>query len=181
MGPAMRKAIVGRGAAYADIDNDGDLDLLLTTNNGPARLLRNENGNQNDMLRVKVVGTRSNRDGIGTKITLTTAKGVREFAIVKSGSSYLSQSELPVTFGLGKPDPDRTVNLDLVWPSGKKDSIAIIKPNQFLTVQEGKGIIEQHPIVFVPERNQRLFSTIVANDRFAHHRRRRRTSQYRTV
>jgi len=71
MGAALQRAVVGRGAAYADIDNDGDLDLLLITNNGPARLLRNENGNQNDMLRVKVVGTRSNRDGIGTKVTLT--------------------------------------------------------------------------------------------------------------
>ena len=150
MGPAMRRAIVGRGTVYADFDNDGDLDLLLTTNNGPARLLRNDNGNQNDMLRVKVVGTRSNRDGIGTKITLTTSKGVREFAIVKSGSSYLSRSELPVTFGLGKPDPDRTANLDLIWPSGRKDSIKGIKPNQFVTVQEGKGIVAAQPTVFVP-------------------------------
>ena len=151
MGPALQKAVVGRGAAYADIDNDGDLDLLLTTNNGPARLLRNENGNQNDMLRVKVVGTRSNRDGIGTKITLTSTRGARQFAIVKSGSSYLSQSELPVTFGLGKPDAERVVSLELVWPSGKRESVANLKPNQSVTIQEGKGIVEQHPIVFSPE------------------------------
>jgi hypothetical protein len=154
MGPALQGAVVGRGAAYADFDNDGDLDLLLTTNNGPARLLRNENGNQNDMLRVKVVGTRSNRDGIGTKITLTSTKGPRQFAIVKSGSSYLSQSELPITFGLGRPDEERTVSLELAWPSGKKDSIANIKPNQFVTVQEGKGIIARQPIVFTPAKPQ---------------------------
>jgi enediyne biosynthesis protein E4 len=151
MGPALQKAVVGRGAAYADIDNDGDLDLLLMTNNGPARLLRNENGNQNDMLRVKVVGTKSNRDGVGTKITLISSKGSRQFAIVKSGSSYLSQSELPITFGLGKPDEARIISLELVWPSGKKESVANLKPNQSVTIQEGKGIVEQHPIVFTPE------------------------------
>jgi enediyne biosynthesis protein E4 len=153
-GPALQKAVVGRGAAYADFDNDGDLDLLLTSNDGPARLLRNENGNQNDMLRVKVVGTRSNRDGIGTKITLTSTRGARQFAMVKSGSSYLSQSELPVTFGLGKPDDERIVSLELVWPSGKKESIANIKSNQFLTVQEGKGVVAQQPIVFTRAASQ---------------------------
>ncbi len=151
MGPALQKAVVGRGAAYADIDNDGDLDLLLMTNNGSARLLRNENGNQNDMLRVKVVGTPSNRDGIGTKITLTSSRGARQFAIVKSGSSYLSQSELPITFGLGKPDESRILSLELVWPSGKKESLSDLKPNQSVTIQEGKGVVEQHPIVFSPE------------------------------
>jgi hypothetical protein len=151
MGPALQKAVVGRGAAYADIDNDGDLDLLLMTNNGPARLLRNENGNQNDMLRVRVVGTRSNRDGIGTKITLTSTKGAKQFAIVKSGSSYLSQSELPVTFGLGKPDEARSLSLELLWPSGEKESVGNLKPNQAVTIQEGKGVIEQHPIDFTPK------------------------------
>jgi hypothetical protein len=148
VGPALRRPVVGRGAAYGDFDNDGDLDLLLTTNNGPARLLRNDNANQNDMLRIKTIGTRSNRDGIGAKITLKTNKGVRQFAMVKDGSSYLSQSELPVTFGLGKPEDDKTVSLEIVWPSGKKDSIPDIKPNQFITVQEGKGLVSAQPIVF---------------------------------
>jgi enediyne biosynthesis protein E4 len=111
---------VGRGAAYGDFDNDGDLDLLITANNGPARLLRNDNGNQNDMLRVKTVGTRSNRDGIGAKVTVTTNKGTRLFAMVKTGSSYLSQSELPLTFGLGKPEDGKTVSLEIVWPSGHR-------------------------------------------------------------
>ena len=150
VGPALRRLVVGRGAAYADFDLDGDLDLLMTVNNGPARLFRNDNANQNDMLRVKTIGTKSNRDGIGAKITLRTNKGVRQFAMVHSGSSYLSQSELPVTFGLGKPEGDRTVSLDIVWPSGKKDSIPDLKPNQFITVQEGKGVISTKPIVFSP-------------------------------
>jgi hypothetical protein len=152
-GRALQKEIVGRGAAYGDFDNDGDLDLVITANNGPARLLRNDNGNQNDVLRVKTVGTRSNRDGIGAKVTLKTSKGTRMTQVVKSGSSYLSQSELPLTFGLGKPEDGRVVSLEIVWPSGKTDSITGIKANQFITVQEGQGIVSAHAIVFArPER-----------------------------
>jgi hypothetical protein len=148
LGQALPRAIVGRGAAYGDLDNDGDLDLLITANGGPARLLRNDNGNQNDMLRVKTVGTRSNRDGIGAKVTVKTSKGTRLSAMVKTGSSYLSQSELPLTFGLGKPEEGKTVSLTIVWPSGQKDFVAKVEPNQFITVKEGKGIISARPIVF---------------------------------
>jgi hypothetical protein len=147
LGRALQRAIVGRGAAYGDFDNDGDLDLLITSNNGPARLLRNENGNQNDLLRVKTVGTRSNRDGIGAKVTLKTAKG-KLFSLVKTGSSYCSQSELPLVFGLGAPEEGRTVSLEIVWPGGQKDLITDIKANQSITVQEGKGVISMAPIVF---------------------------------
>ena len=146
VGTALRQPVVGRGAAYLDFDNDGDLDLVLTTSNGPAKLLRNDNGNQNDMLRIKTIGTRSNRDGIGAKITVTTREGLHLFKMVKSGSSYLSQSELPVTFGLGKPRANKVVSLDIIWPSGKKESIRNVQPNQFLTLEEGKGILSQHPI-----------------------------------
>jgi enediyne biosynthesis protein E4 len=147
-GSALTQAIVGRGAAYLDFDNDGDLDIVISTNNGPAKLLRNDNGNQNDMLRVKAIGTRSNRDGIGAKITVTTSDGLHLFKMVKSGSSYLSQSELPVTFGLGKPKANKAVSLEIVWPSGKKESARNIQPNQFLTLEEGKGIVSQTPINF---------------------------------
>jgi enediyne biosynthesis protein E4 len=148
VGSALPRPIVGRGAAYADFDNDGDLDLLITANNGPARLLRNDNANQNDMLRVKTIGTRSNRDGIGAKVTVTTSAGIRQFAMVKTGSSYLSQSELPLTFGLGKPQPGKTVSLEIVWPSGHKDSIPKVEVNQFVTIQEGKGIVSSTAIAF---------------------------------
>jgi hypothetical protein len=148
VGTALPRPIVSRGAAYADVDNDGDLDLVITANNGPARLLRNDNGNKNDMLRVKTIGTRSNRDGIGAKVTVKTANGTRLFAMVKTGSSYLSQSELPLTFGLGKREPGKTVSVEIVWPSGHKDSISNVKASQFITVQEGKGIIAAHPLPF---------------------------------
>jgi hypothetical protein len=147
-GSALRQAVVGRGAAYADVDNDGDLDLLLTSNDGAARLLRNDNGNQNDVLRVKTVGTRSNRDGIGAKVTVRTNSGLSVFEMVKTGSSYLSQSELPLTFGLGKPVEGKSVSVTIVWPSGHKDVLTKIPANQSITVQEGKGVIASKPINF---------------------------------
>lgn len=148
LGRALQRAIVGRGAAYGDFDNDGDLDLLITSNSGPARLLRNDNGNQNDLLRVRTVGSSSNRDGIGAKVTLKTSKGVKLFSMVKTGSSYCSQSELPLTFGLGQPEEGRTLALEIFWPSGQKDTIPDVKSNQSITVQEGKGVTSAAPIVF---------------------------------
>ena len=150
VGAALRQPVVGRGAAYLDFDNDGDLDLVITTSNGPARLLRNDNGNQNDMLRLKLVGVRSNRDGIGAKVTVRTPSGMRLSGMVKSGSSYLSQSELPLTFGLGKPAEGKVVTVEVTWPGGKRESISGVKPNQSITLQEGKGIVAEQPIVFVP-------------------------------
>ena len=148
MGAAFRQPVVGRGAAYLDYDLDGDLDLVFMTSNGPAKLLRNDGGNSNDMLRVKLIGTRSNRDGIGAKVTVRLPNGQHIMQMVKSGSSYLSQSELPLTFGLGRPETVKAVNLEIVWPGGRKEAVANVAADQSIVVQEGKGMISNTAISF---------------------------------
>ena len=148
VGPAFLQPMVGRGAAFLDFDNDGDLDVVVTTSNGPAKLFRNDNGNANDLLRVRLIGTRSNRDAIGAKVTLKLPNGHRQLQMVKGGSSYLSQSELTLTFGLGKPSPERTATLEIAWPSGRKEVVPNITVNQSITVQEGKGVTTASPIIF---------------------------------
>ena len=155
LGPALRQPVVGRGAAYIDYDNDGDLDLLIAASNGPARLLRNDNGNQNDMLRVRTIGIASNRDGIGAKVIIRKQNGIKLDAMVKGGSSYLSQSQLPVTFGLGKPSDGKTVTVEIIWPRGRHESISNVKPNQTITVEEGKGVVGSEPIVFARTKNNK--------------------------
>jgi hypothetical protein len=147
-GPALKEKLVGRGAAYGDLENNGDLDVVVTTSNGEAHVWADENANKNDVLEVKTVGTRSNRDGIGARVFLTTSTGQHMSEMVKSGSSYLSQSQLRLTFGLGKPDPSKRISLNILWPAGDKQVIKNIQPNQFITVEEGKGVISAKPILF---------------------------------
>ncbi len=137
LGAELNRPIVARGAAYGDIDRDGDLDVLLTSNHGPAYLFRNDGGNRNRWLCVRTVGTKSNRDGLGAVVRVTSASG-KQWQMVRSGSSYCSQSDLALTFGLGK-DPQATVEIE--WPSGQKQRLANVPAGQLLTVQEGKGII----------------------------------------
>ena len=147
LGRALQQAMVARGVAYGDFDNDGDLDVLIASNNGRARLLRNNGGNQNNLIRIKTAGITSNRDGIGAKITLKLANKTNLLGFVKSGSSYCSQSELPLTFGLGKAD--KVSSIEVVWPSGRVDVASEVTANQFITIQEGVGIVSTQPIVFV--------------------------------
>jgi hypothetical protein len=142
VGPDLGAPRVGRGAAYADIDNDGDLDLLMTTNAGPPVLFRNDGGNANHSLRIKLVGGRSNRDGIGT-VAVVKAGGDRQTAMLRSGSGYLSSSELVLTFGLGKAA--QADEIELRWPSGQVDKLSKIAAGQTITVKEGSGIVQQRP------------------------------------
>ncbi|HEX7317632.1 MAG TPA: CRTAC1 family protein [Pyrinomonadaceae bacterium] len=149
VGRSLGRAVVGRGAAYGDYDLDGDLDLLVTANGGPARLYRNDNANQNDVLKVKLVGARSNRDAVGARVTVNGPNNFKTSNVVRTGSSYASQSELTLTFGLGKPDgTERIYTLEIVWPSGEKGTVQQVKANQQLVVQEGQGITKTEPIIF---------------------------------
>jgi hypothetical protein len=137
VGGAFASPKVSRGAAYADIDNDGALDVLVTTNGGRAWLFHNEGGT-NHSLRVKLVGTTSNRDGIGAVVRVTSG-GAKQWQMLRSGSSYLSQSELVLTFGLGTATKAETVEVQ--WPSGQVDKIASLAADQTVTVEEGKGVV----------------------------------------
>jgi enediyne biosynthesis protein E4 len=137
LGSAFASSKVARGAAYADIDNDGSLDILITTNHGRAYLCHNEGG-RNRSLRVKLVGTKSNRDGIGAVVRVTSGKD-SQWQMLHSGSSYLSQSELVLTFGLG--GQTKADSLEVQWPSGQVDKLSHISAGQTVTIQEGKGIV----------------------------------------
>ncbi|MGA9527270.1 MAG: CRTAC1 family protein [Terriglobales bacterium] len=134
---------VGRGVAYGDFDRDGDLDLLITTNNGPAYLYRNDVTTKNRSMRFSLVGTKSNRDAIGATVKIFYGGSSQHGAssqsrLVKGGSSYLSQSELPVTFGLGKREQiDRMV---IEWPSGRTEDYKNLAAGRAYNCVEGKGI-----------------------------------------
>jgi enediyne biosynthesis protein E4 len=143
-GAALRQPVVARGAAYADYDNDGDLDLLVTTNNGPARLLRNDGGNRNHSIRIRAVGTTSNRDAIGARIRVLTDSGASIASMVKTGSSYCSQSELPVTVGLGARTTIKAV--EVTWPTGRKETVTGVRADEAITIEEGKGVVAHLPL-----------------------------------
>ena len=144
MDAAFAAPRVGRGAAYADINNDGRLDLLLSTNGGPVYLFRNEAqgaATANRSLRIKLIGTKSNRDGIGGVVKLT-AGGDTQTEMLRSGSSYLSASELVLTFGLGQRD--KADSIEIRWPSGQFDRLSAVTAGATLTLAEGKGITSRH-------------------------------------
>ena len=144
VGPALAEPLVARGAAYADVDRDGDLDVLMTVNNGPARLLRNDGASANNVLRVRTAGVTSNRDGIGARVEVTLPGGGTSWQRVKTGSSYASQSELALTFGLGAAAEAEAVRV--TWPSGQVDTVGRTPANRDLTIREGEGLIASEPI-----------------------------------
>lgn len=142
-GPALGTPMVARGTAYGDLDADGDLDVVITANGGPARVLRNDSDRAQGVLRVRTAGVASNRDGIGAHVQITSG-GQKRWQIVKTGSSYLSQSELSVTFGLGA---SATVDeVRVTWPSGRVDVATKVPANQQILMREGSGVVESQSV-----------------------------------
>jgi hypothetical protein len=137
LGGGFNTPKVGRGLAVGDFDRDGDMDVLMTTNNGPAYLFRNDQAGGNHSIRFKLVGTKSNRDAIGAQIRIVSG-GSSQTRMVRSGSSYLSQSELPVTFGLGKQDKVERAIIE--WPSGRTEDFKDLSAQKTYEITEGKGI-----------------------------------------
>jgi hypothetical protein len=139
--PALAQPVVARGAAHLDIDNDGDQDIVVTVNNGPARVLRNDSKGGR-ALRLSLIGVKANRSGIGAQVRVTVG-GVTRLAMVKTGSSYLSQSELPLTFGLGQASTVEQV--EIRWPGGQVEKLGPQAAGQTLHVTEGKGVTRKVP------------------------------------
>ena len=141
-GPGFASEKVGRGLVSGDIDNDGDLDLLVTNNGQTADLLRNDGAGAGNALLVRGIGSRSNRDAVGARFRLSSG-GRTQIRVVKAGSSYLGQSDLRQHFGLG--DSRSAERLEVLWPSGRTEVLQNVATNQIITIREGEGIVERAP------------------------------------
>jgi hypothetical protein len=138
-GPAVLEPHASRGCAFGDFDNDGNLDILVMNMSEPPSLLKNENHSGNHWLNVKLVGTRSNRSAIGARVTLT-AGGQRQVREVLGASSYISQSDLRQHFGLGQAR--KVDQVEVRWPSGQVEKVGGWEADQFVTIEEGRGLIK---------------------------------------
>ena len=132
-GPAFKLKAVGRGSAAGDLDNDGDLDLLVLNLNGPARIYRNDGGNRGNWIMVRTVGTASNRDGIGARVRVKSG-GTTQVRDIRSSSGYLSQGDFRAHFGVGKSK--KVDRIEVRWPSGRTSTLDNVKVNQVITVTE---------------------------------------------
>ncbi|HUE43343.1 MAG TPA: CRTAC1 family protein [Candidatus Sulfotelmatobacter sp.] len=146
MGTGISEKFSSRGAAFGDYDNDGDIDVLILNMNDPPSLLRNDGGNQQNWIKVKLVGTKCNRTAIGARVRVVTGTH-SQIDEVHSGSSVMSQGDLRLHFGVGKAQIIDAV--EVKWPTTQKiEKFTQIKPNQILTIREGAGIVDK----FVPKK-----------------------------
>jgi enediyne biosynthesis protein E4 len=143
-GDAFQTAHVGRGVAFADFDNDGFVDVVVASNNGPPFLLHNGGGNGNHFVSFRLVGTKGNRDAMGARVKLTSA-GTAQIREIAGGGSYLSQSDLRAHFGLGSSA--RIDKLEISWPSGAKQSFQDFQGDRFYQITEGKNLLAPEAIV----------------------------------
>src|SRR5499433_1635156 len=139
-GEALMVRRVSRGAAFGDIDNDGDIDVVINNLDGTPTVLRNDGGNRNNWISVKTVGSRKNRDALGARVKVTSGD-LAQVKEVYSGGSYISQNDTRLHFGLG--NRARVDSIEIKWPSGgKTEVIRDVPVNHFIAVQEGKGIVK---------------------------------------
>jgi hypothetical protein len=142
-GQAIREPRVGRGLATADLDNDGNVDVVVENLDGSPTILHNQGVPGTHWVSFELGGTKSNRLGIGARITLT-SDGVTQMDEVRSGGSYLSQNDLRVHFGLGKSQ--KIEKVEIRWPSGHIDNLSNVRPDQFYSLLEGSGLVDHAKI-----------------------------------
>jgi hypothetical protein len=138
LGPDFMRPIAGRGVATADFDNDGDIDIVTNNRGDYPSLLRNDGGNANHWLEVLLIGTKSNRDGVGASLKLT-SEGFVHVEQAKGGMSYMSASDPRIQFGLGKRT--KIDSLEITWPSGQVDRLTNVPIDQIIAIKEGTGIV----------------------------------------